>query len=40
MQRIDESGSFELAHRVLLLAVADSDECENALTWLLENMYR
>ena len=40
MQRIDESGSFDIPRRVLLLAVEDTDDCEQALTWLLDNLYR
>lgn len=40
MQSIDESGSFDFNRRVLLLAVDDNDECERALSWLLDNLYR
>ena len=40
MQSINESGSFDFDRRVLLLAVDDNDECEGALSWLLENLYR
>ena len=40
MLSIRESGSFDIERRVLLLAVDDNDRCENALGWLLDNLYR
>lgn len=43
MQRINESSELDeqpADFRKLLVAIDDSDECDRALSWTLEHLYR